>query len=376
MSSLYVHIPFCRSKCLYCSFNSYSGKQLLHDRYVAALIREIKSSSRITATDNSLATLFIGGGTPTCLSFNKLSKIITTIQNSFSSTKDFEFTIEANPESVTLNQLRSLNEMGVNRISFGVQSFVDEHLKKLGRLHSAATAVEVVKWAEKAGFCNINVDLMYGLPEQTVGDHRYSLSQAVDLPIDHLSIYEMTIEKGARFFNLLQEGSLCLPPEEEIEEMDLITAEITQKLGFERYEISNYARSKHYCRHNIVYWKNQGYIGVGASAVSYTGGMRLKNEPDPELYCQKIETGDSPVVENEQLAHIDSFKESVIMGLRMLDGVDLDVLEKRYGVKIEDVYGEVLKEYQKLEVIELAGGCLRLTDLGLRYGNTVMAALV
>ncbi len=376
MSSLYIHIPFCKSKCLYCSFSSFSGKQLLHDRYTAALVKELEIKGEQGAKRPVLRSVFIGGGTPSCLSAKLMDRITSAVAGYFQLDSRVEFSIEVNPESVTQEKLQRLRETGVNRISFGIQTFNNEHLRRLGRVHNAQMAVESVLWAERAGFSNINIDLMYGLPEQGPSDHLYNLEQSLSLPIQHLSIYQLTIEDGTAFHRFMNSGTISLPADDVIEEMDSITAEVTANAGLHRYEISNYALPHCQCRHNLRYWENRQYMGVGSSAVSYQDGRRVNNEPDPGMYCESMEQGRVPIRESETLSRENSLKETVIMGLRLTRGIHMATVNNRFGIDILEFYGDSLLTLRKRALIDWDDEYLYLTADGLRFANTVMSTLV
>jgi len=375
MSSLYIHIPFCLSKCYYCSFVSYPDQSEIHDRYVNALVKEIENRAAQKKVD-SLSTIFLGGGTPTVLSTDNLGRIISTIHSCFTIDKEVEFSIEANPETVNHEMLQELRHQGINRISFGVQSFGDDQLKSLGRVHTGAGAKRAVLQAYECGFSNINVDLMYGIPGQDVDQHRQNLQQVFELPITHLSIYELTIEKATAFGLQLAQGKLNLVGEKEIVAMDEMTAMLSEEAGFYRYEISNYAQDDLFCRHNVIYWQNREYFGIGVAAVSYVDGRRMKNDPDPAGYCRKIETGSSTVIESEQLSWERSLRESIIMGLRLVEGVSRKMISDRYGLDVIEFYGKVVGKLKKEELLNWNKTHLFLTDKGLRYANRVMAELV
>lgn len=374
MNSLYIHIPFCLSKCLYCSFISYAAQESIHDRYVDALLQEIEKASQ--EKNGCLTTIFMGGGTPTVLSPENLCRLISTIHRCFSIDRDVEFSIEANPESSDLKMLKSLRHQGVNRISFGVQSFIDEQLERLGRVHTSVMAEKAILSAYEVGFSNINVDLMYALPGQGVGQHRQNLEKAFALPITHVSIYELTIEENTPFAQKLKTGELDLPNDEEIVAMDRVTTRLCEEAGFDRYEISNYAKNGLVCRHNVKYWRNEEYYGMGAAAVSYLDGKRMKNDIDPLAYCRKIEAGGSAVQESEQLSTERSFRESVVIGLRLIEGVSINNLLQRYGIDIIEFYGKTLQKLKRDGLLDWNETHLFLTDYGLRYANRVMAELV
>jgi oxygen-independent coproporphyrinogen-3 oxidase len=375
VSSLYLHIPFCRCKCAYCSFTSFSGLDHLHARYVSALQEEIGLWSR-QQSGAGLDTLFIGGGTPTVLAPELLEKIIGSARQSYGLSPEAEISIEANPGTVSLADLQSLCDSGVNRLSLGMQSFHDGELAALGRQHTAADSLDVFRQARQAGFTNISIDLMYGLPYQTRAGWQAGLEEALRLEPDHLSIYQLSIEPGTPFFERLQRGELALPGEDDIVGMDHITYELCETYGLERYEISNYCRPGFQCRHNLVYWRNLPYLGCGAGAVSYVDGVRSHRVPDPDDYCERVHEGSTVIEESEKLEPRATFKETVVMGLRLLDGVSEQVLIERFGFTLRDVYGDLLDRLIAEGWLEMREVNLCLTDQGLRFANRVMAELV
>lgn len=372
MSYLYLHIPFCRCKCLYCSFNSYPGLDELHHRYWRALIEEI----RVCPAKRPLTTLFIGGGTPTVFDVEYLQGLYTTCEQHFGFVEGAEVGFEANPESVDYETLRRLRESGFNRISIGVQSFDDNELKTLGRIHDVATAEKAVTDARKAGFDNLSLDLMYGLPGQTCESWRQTLQRAMALGPDHVSAYQLSIEAGTAFKTLVDRGDLTLPAEDLQLDMDEITIQSTEQDGFQHYEISNFAKPGHECRHNLNYWYNEEYLACGAGAVSYLDGVRERRVDDPRRYCEAVEQGESVIVEREKLSDLASFKETVVMGLRLVEGISAERLKDRYGMSLEEVYGETLEFLITKGLVNYNGNRLVLTAVGSRIANLVMSELV
>ncbi|HBI14042.1 MAG TPA: coproporphyrinogen III oxidase [Desulfobulbaceae bacterium] len=375
MSSLYIHIPFCLSKCPYCSFVSYPGMSGLHRRYAAALLREAQGLQQNGGVA-PLSTLFLGGGTPTILDGEVLADIVTGCTELFGLADGAEISIEANPKTIDLDKLSLLRRSGVNRLSIGVQSFNDRELQLLGRPHGAGDAVQGLRLAQAAGFTNISLDLMYGLPGQTPGSWRDSLEQAISLAPTHLSLYELTIEPGTPYFQQQTQGLLELPDEEALTEMDHLTATLCREAGLIQYEISNYARPGFECRHNINYWQNGPYLALGAGAVACMDGCRRRSTSDPLRYCELIESSQSAIVEEERLEPEASLRETVVMGLRMVDGVSREDLRKRYGWDVRDYYGKALTRLVDQGLLELTTGRLRLTARGRKFANQVMAELV
>lgn len=375
---LYLHIPFCARKCLYCTFFSVAGGSDTYERYCRAVQRQLREFTRIERGGNhEVTTIFFGGGTPSVLPISLLAAMLDTCCQSFSFTGNApEISIEVNPATVGEQELEQLLQAGFNRLSIGVQTFSDRELQELGRLHTVEHAGATILAAQRAGFANVSLDLMFGLPGQTVSGWQETLARACDLGPDHLSIYELTIEEGSVFADVQRQGELSLPGEEQVLEMMAVTLEETAKNGFHRYEISNYARPGKECRHNINYWQNGPYIGIGAGAVSCLSGRRFKGIADIDEFCLKVESGRSPYVEMEELDNASRFRETVIMGLRMTAGVSIPELADRFGIELEEYYGETLRKLQGSGLVEVERARLRLTDTGLRLANSVMAELV
>lgn len=373
MSSLYLHIPFCRTKCQYCSFNSHAHLDSLYPRYNQALIAEILS---VTRHKSLLETMFIGGGTPTVLRSEDLAALVQTCRDRFGFTRGAEISLEANPESLDYRGLNDLREAGFNRLSIGIQSLKNDELKKLGRIHDAAMAQKAVRDARRAGFDNLSIDLMYGLPGQNTNSWRETLRGVLELSPRHLSAYQLTIEEHTGFHSLEAEGILALPPEDSLLEMDEITQELCQIAGLEQYEISNFAQPGYECRHNLNYWHNNEYFACGAGSVSYVDGVRERRINDPLQYCEAVEQRSDPIEEREELSTRDSFKETVVMGLRLVAGISERRLRERYGLSIAEVYGGTTESLVDRGLINYDGSVLVLTEIGRRFANQVMAELV
>jgi oxygen-independent coproporphyrinogen-3 oxidase len=376
MTCLYIHIPFCLSKCPYCSFVSYPNMESLYARYGAALVREAEGLRREFPDMEPLSTLFLGGGTPTILSGQELAKIVVSCHKVFGFAPEAEITTEANPQTLDQEKLALLRQSGINRLSLGVQSLNDQELQSLGRPHSAGDAVTALRLARAVGFTNISLDLMYGIPGQDRHSWQNSLEQALSLAPDHLSLYELTVEAGTPYHVRLDSGQLDLPDEDELAAMDQLTATLCRQAGLIQYEISNYARPEFECRHNINYWRNGSYPALGAGAVACMAGCRQQKVRDPLRYCELIESGQSVVGEEECLEPAASFRESVIMGLRMVKGVSRARLLQRYGLDVESFYGETLVRLMDQGLVEMSVGHLRLTERGRVFANQVMAELV
>lgn len=375
ISSLYIHIPFCAAKCNYCSFNSYAGLEGLKESYIESLCGEIENFA-LEGHVGPLKTVFIGGGTPSHLPPALLQRILDTCWKGFSVSPDAEISIEVNPGTVDLKTFEFFRKAGLNRISFGVQSFDNGELRKIARIHTAAEAVVAVNMARDAGLSNLSLDLMYGLPGQDERSWQHSLETAISLGVQHLSLYQLTIEEATPLEKMIRSGNILLPNDETLEGMDEITAQLTAAAGFTQYEISNYAQPLHQCRHNINYWNNGEYLAAGAGAVSCIQGTRRRNISDPEEYCRSMAEGRSVLLEEETLEAEASFRETVIMGLRMNRGVSVAGLKQRYGIDLEQYYGENLQQLLRGKFLEQTADHLRLTGRGRTFANRVMADLV
>jgi oxygen-independent coproporphyrinogen-3 oxidase len=332
------------------------------------------------ARASSFRSLYIGGGTPSIVAAGKMATLVAALIEMFDFSpgpgREPEVTMEANPNSVTAAMLDRLRQAGVNRLSIGVQSFSDALLQNIGRAHSGAEAAAAVKLARTAGFANISLDLMYGLPGQDSATWEETLRMAVDLRPAHISAYELTIEGGTPFAALAGQGKLALPGEEETLAMFAGARKILAAGGYSHYEISNYARAGFACSHNVNYWENNSYLGLGSSAVSCFSGVRLKNEENPDRFTAMVHAGGLPFIEGEFLPLGARFRETVIMGLRMTAGVSIARLEQQFGMTPGEHYGRILQELLAEGMVQEEGGRLRLTEQGLLLANRVMAQLV
>jgi oxygen-independent coproporphyrinogen-3 oxidase len=377
---LYLHIPFCLRKCPYCSFYSLAGRDDLQSRYVQAVGTQLRSFTQAyREQQRPLTSIFFGGGTPTLLSPETLSSLLADCLHQFRCADEIEISIEVNPATVDARGLAALRRAGFNRLSIGVQSLNDAELRMLQRSHTVADAVRTVQMARAAGFDNINLDLMYGLPGQAAHCWRTSLDRALELHPEHLSIYELTIESGTAFARQQEQGLLSLPDEDTVLLMLEKTQQVLDRAGFNRYEISNYARPGCQCRHNINYWQNGEYIGLGAGAVAFLDGTRYTAIADAEQFCEileRIENGREVWTEKEKLDRDAAFRETVITGLRMTAGVSLPELTDRFALNAESSYGETLHRLIRQGMLHIVDDRLQLTAQGFLLADAVMAELV
>lgn len=373
---LYIHIPFCRSKCGYCAFNSQAWPGAGPDHYLEAVRLEMRRVAEGWAAGRLFTTLFIGGGTPTVYSGEALASLLADCLSAFQWVESPEITIETNPNTVTADSLAACRAAGANRLSIGVQAFDDRLLAAIGRSHSGGQAVQAVALAREAGFTNLNLDLIYGLPGQTLAEWHESLGIALELGPEHLALYELSVEPGTPFAERQARGELSLPDDDSLAEMEALAHPLLPRYGYQRYEISNFARPGYRCRHNLNYWQNGPYLGLGAGAVSSFDGLRLKNLDDPETYEARIRAGQPAFEEGEALGLAPSFRESVIMGLRLIDGVELAPLFARYGLEPRIYYGETLERLLERGLIATDEKRLWLTAKALPVAHQVLSQLV
>jgi len=397
---IYIHIPFCVQKCRYCDFTSYAGKgEELKNRYIKSLINNIKQAATAPTgglpalSGRTVDSIFFGGGTPSLLSPAQLGEIMTELRSHFVLTDDCEITMEANPGTVSLETLQGYRNLGFNRISFGVQSMEPEILKILGRIHGPEEAAESVRLAREAGFENLNLDLMFGIPGQTLEQWKSTLAKITDLKPEHISFYSLQVEEGTPIYNEIKFGRLEPLTDEEDREMYHVGLEYLRDQGYHQYEISNGAKPGKECRHNIKYWTLSDYVGFGVSAHGFVDGVRYSQGDDLMEYIETLERGESPVVwtHNNQLE--DFASEFMFTGLRLAQGVDLDEFEQRFGMAMETMYHEILAELEEYErqgfvVVEEGGaegaGChgrkghrrMYLTERGMDISNRIMALFV
>ncbi len=382
-TGIYIHVPFCLQKCGYCSFFSISipaKKNRQKTTYLNALNKQIAIlADRPEWQEQISNTVFFGGGTPSLLGAEVLVTILKKCLRAFPhcQVEEMEISVEVNPATIDLNGFKTLRKGGFNRISIGVQSFTDKELTILGRSHDSKAAKTTIAGAREAGFANISIDLMYGLPGQTPAAWGDSLEKGLELTPNHISIYELTIEENTPFGLAHEQGKLILPEEEETIAMLETTGELTEKSGFKRYEISNYARHGSECRHNLNYWHNGDYIGIGPGAVASSGRTRFFNIRDGEEFAKAVAQGKTGwQQERESLSNEEKFRETLIMGLRMTNGLSLAELEKRFAIDPAVYYQASLTHLHSLGLIRISRNRLYLSDKGLLFANQVMAELV
>lgn len=380
---IYIHIPFCRQKCFYCDFPSFAGKERMIGPYLEALEQEMGQvrqrlwdrGEAVFGSDGKLApgTIYIGGGTPTVLETVALPDVFYLLQKHIDVEHAGEITIEANPGTVDGEKLRLLHGFGINRLSLGVQSFDDGCLKAIGRIHSGQEAAEAVAEAQDAGFANISVDLMYGLPGQDMNMLRESVETALSLGVQHISIYGLQLEEGTVFDKLHQQGKLVLPSDELTEEMyDYITAFLPER-GYYRYEISNFALPGYESRHNLSYWQDVPYLGFGSGAHSYWGDCRYQNPARIEVYMEEVFQGRAMCHVEEKITEKAHMEEFCFLALRTAEGISVRRFAAVFGRDVHEVYGEAIGRLVEKGLLLEDRERLCLSPLGMKYGNQVFA---
>jgi oxygen-independent coproporphyrinogen-3 oxidase len=376
LAGVYIHIPFCRSRCSYCDFATGMYETGLADRYVNAVVREIADAERpesATAVD----TVYFGGGTPSLLLPDQLDRILQAVNLRFNVVANTEFTMEMNPGTVTPEKLRNYRTLGINRASFGAQTFDDRELARLGRRHSAEDVRSTIKMLREAGFQNVSFDLITGLPGQTLDAWERNLDEALRLRPEHLSLYLLEVHQGTPLADQIRRGVQPVPDEDLAAEMYELMLDKTSSAGYQHYEISNFCLPGFESRHNVKYWTCDAVYGFGCSAHSYDGmRVRWANERDAALYAGIVESGKSPIVETTPLDGQDVKSEAVFLGLRLMRGLNLDWYRSQFGRDLRDEYQTELSRLEEAGLIELSDDLIRLTRHGTLLSNEVFSTFV
>jgi oxygen-independent coproporphyrinogen-3 oxidase len=384
-AGIYLHIPFCRAKCLYCDFCSYPGYEALYAPYADALIQQIHHASAAQG-DGAFDTLYVGGGTPTVLPSERLVALLAACRRALSLPQGAEATVEANPGTVTRASLQELARGGYNRLSLGVQSFHADELALLGRIHDRQAALDALADARAAGLRNISLDLMFGLPRQTLARWRANLEQALALAPEHISLYALTLEEHTPLAVQVAQGALPAPDDDLAADMYELAQELLAAAGYEQYEISNWARGAPgdrpgalptlACRHNLHYWRNEPYLGLGAGAHGYDGLRRYAQIADPVAYVRRVAAGENTLASSEPVTRAQAMDETMMLGLRLSQGVTRAGFRQRFGVEIEAEYAEALAELAGTGLLASDAEGIRLTPRGRLLGNRVFAAFL
>lgn len=363
--SAYVHVPFCRHRCGYCNFSVVADRDDLIDRYLRAIERELQPLG-----SPALRTLYIGGGTPTHLNHDQLKRLLTILREHFDLPSGVEWSVEANPEDVTQEQLRLLAEHGVSRISLGVQSFDDGKLRHLERGHSSELARRAIEQAASA-IGNVSIDLIFAAPGETTQVWKHDLETALSLPIQHLSTYTLTYEKGTTFWGRRNRGELHSLDESVEVEMYQLARELTRQSGLVQYEISSFARAGYRCAHNLAYWEGRGWLGLGPGAARFVDGARRLNHRSTTTYLQRVEAGQDPTAESDTISPQEHARERAAFGLRMIDGIDLDEISRDVGVDLPELCAAAIDQSVEQGLAAREGSRLKLTERGILMADLV-----
>ncbi len=372
--SLYIHIPFCKSKCHYCDFFSISKAAKLIPEYIDALAQEIKIYSE--KYNFKIKTIYIGGGTPSILNPENIKSIILNVREYFYLKSDLEFTIEANPESINADFLETIVNCGINRLSIGVQTFNDKLLKFAGRLASQKIIDEKLNLIKKIKFKNWSADLIYGLPYQKLKDFENDLKKLISYNPFHISLYSLTIENGTKFFSLYERKKEIFPSDDEIADMYLLANEYLEKNNYHRYEISNFAKKSFECKHNLAYWNQENYLGLGPSAVSTIQNIRWKNVPDVNGYIKNLKNKKVPILEKTKLTKKEKIQEFIMLQLRLRKGLNLDLLKQKYKIDLFKIRNQEIKKFIEAELLKIKGKNLFLTLKGIMISNSIISELI
>lgn len=372
---LYVHIPFCKSKCYYCDFLSFP-KLDLEEEYTEALTRELIGYANTIKGVHTISSIFIGGGTPTVLSPFLLGKICETIKKQFEIEKDAEWTIEANPGTISDDHIKMFVKQGVNRVSLGLQACQSHLLKKIGRIHTLQEWEETVKALKQAGIENINTDVMFGLPEQSVEEWKETLAYVMEQNPTHISAYSLIVEEGTVFYKLMEQGKLNLPCEEDEREMYELTKSMMKEKGYEHYEISNWSKPNQECKHNILYWQQGSYIGAGLGAHGFIDDYRYHNTCDLDVYIKANGNCADSIEEKEFINEKMAIEEFMFLGLRLTKGISSEAFEMKFNQSLEQVYGKTIDKWIKEKALVQDKERLYLSELGRDISNQVFTSFL
>ena len=388
--SVYVHVPFCTHRCGYCDFNTYAGLENLIPRYVDALIKEVRFFSQAAGSRLPIHSIFFGGGTPSLLPMHEIERVLNELESNFDFSSPVEITLEANPGTLSYSQLKGLGQLGINRLSMGVQSAKPEDLRVLERQHNFGDAINAVKWARQAGFDNINLDWIFGLPGQSLESWDRNLEMAMAMNPEHLALYALSIEHGTPFRDMSDRGVLALPDADLAADMYELAMEKLGKAGYVQYEISNWAKldvggKPFVCRHNLQYWRNLPYVGLGAGAHGYVAGRRTVNTLGPGAYIQRLQNGiptefpSTPATASlAPVGLAGEMGETMMMGLRLVqEGVSKSRFKSRFDSSLEDHYGSVVQRLLENGLLTNGtGDAIKLTHRGKMLGNQVFMEFV
>lgn len=374
---LYIHIPFCVRKCKYCDFLSFNMSDETKAQYVTALICEINSLGKKygkAGLNRPVPTIFIGGGTPSILNSQHICKILTAIYNNFSVKENAEITIECNPGTLSPSKLSDYKNIGINRLSIGLQTANDKELAAIGRIHSFSQFLESYNYAVKLGFNNINIDLMSALPYQTLASYEDTLKKVIALKPQHISAYSLILEEGTPLFDFINNGNESLLPDEDAErEMYYLTDNVLKDAGYQRYEISNYSKAGYECKHNLSYWDRVDYLGLGLGASSLVNSTRYKNTDSLSFYMENSHNPTAIKCDITPLSKKDIMEEFMFLGLRKIKGISINAFKQQFGMDIFEVYGDVITKYKNMNLLSVENDVIALTKQGLDVSNSIFS---
>ncbi|MBD7935791.1 MULTISPECIES: radical SAM family heme chaperone HemW [Cytobacillus] len=375
IQAAYLHIPFCEHICHYCDFNKVFLKGQPVDEYLQYLDKEME----ITMNSSEYApfkTIFVGGGTPTALNEKQLATFLESIRKRLPLAGQYEFTFEANPGDLSYEKLKLLFDHGVNRLSLGVQTFNDQLLEKIGRVHRAKDVYQSVESAKKAGFKNMSIDLIYSLPTQTMADFQETLNTSFQLDVQHFSAYSLIIEPKTVFYNLMRKGKLHTPGEDVEAAMYELLMEKMKENGFEQYEISNFSKPGFESKHNLTYWNNEAYFGFGAGAHSYVDGYRRSNYGPLKKYMEPLDQNQLPIMDKHEVTKKEKMEEEMFLGLRKTQGVSMKGFKEKFDIDIMEVFREELMAHEQKSLLEIKDDSIQLTKQGRLLGNEVFQSFI
>ena len=375
MLGLYIHVPFCVQKCNYCDFNSFKIKGNDKKEYLNAIEKEMKLYSD-EFKNKQFDSVFFGGGTPSILNIEELKRLVGSVFENFNIKKTAEVSMECNPGTINKEKLIHMKELGINRLSIGLQAIQNHHLKYIGRIHSYEEFEKNYLEAKEVGFDNINIDLMYALPNHKKEEWKESLDKIISLNPSHISAYSLILEEGTKLYEMYDNEEFSLLDEDTDIEMYNYTINKLKENGYNQYEISNYSKEYKECKHNIIYWKCDNYLGLGPGASGYIGDIRYNNISDLNEYNHKISQNIKPIEEETILSEKDKIEEFIFMGLRMNEGISLKVFKERFNISIEDIYKEPIEKLIDSKLLELDKDNLKLTQKGREISNTVFIEFI
>ena len=376
MIGIYVHVPFCAQKCNYCDFNSYKIEEKNQKKDYLISIKKEMELYKEEFKNKEFTSVFLGGGTPSILTPEELTILMENIYSNFNIKRDAEITMECNPGTLTLNKLKVMKKSGVNRLSIGLQAVQNHHLKYIGRIHTFEEFEKNYHDAKQMGFDNINIDLMYALPNQSREDWMESLEKVVKLNPTHISAYSLILEENTELFKMYERDEFNLLDENTDIEMYEYTIDYLKSHGYNQYEISNYAKDNFECKHNVLYWKCEEYVGIGASASGYFNGIRYNNICELDNYEKMILEGEKPIEWEEKLSIKDEIEESIFLGLRMNEGIQISDFKEKYNFDFEKEYKNEIEKLSKMELIEIDNNLMKLTQKGREISNSVFVEFI